>query len=487
MPDIKSIFLLCSFLCFITGIFSPEIIIKWGIPSLKTRRHVLLLFGGTTLLLVVMTQIGEALPETYYKDFNEPEESSNIFVFSPVETDKQLKIYKVADTGYTNYLEIELLNQETSVGNENYIADEGYEFVQLDLRVTNKLEEDYVLDLNHLQLQTNSLELLSPIFENLEETKVNLSARESVELSLVYLQPSEESYLTLSYLPHATETSEVEEIEIEETVSKIGDVLEVNQAMIQVHEVNRLEHPTKNNMEYIEVLLSIKNSTDHPVTYYPFYFELTCDSSANGIKSVISGFHVNRLEITELAGGGMITGALLFEVPKDATDLALNYREMSLFTQKNYEINLMNQATDVLPLQSELVMSEKWQTVKELDDWQLNVLDTQLLSETNYVSAKENQQFIIVGVELTNLSAKEQDYSAFDFKLLNEQGVLIMPSLLLIDNQTELTSGTLASEESVAGYLLFEDSDSYKNFQLLYSPDSWRSSECIIQPLSYES
>ena len=84
---------------------------------------------------------------------------------------------------------------------------------------------------------------------------------------------------------------------------------------------------------------------------------------------------------------------------------------------------------------------------------------------------------------MTNQSAENQEYTAFDFKLMNEQGRLMMPSLLLIDNQSELTSGTLAPQESVTGYLLFEDSDLYTTFYLLYSPDNWKDSECIIQPL----
>ncbi len=80
MPDVKSILLLCSFLCFITGIFSPEVIIRWGIPSVKTRKRILVLFGSVTLLLVLFTQIGESLPEAY-KVSDTKEEPSNIFVF----------------------------------------------------------------------------------------------------------------------------------------------------------------------------------------------------------------------------------------------------------------------------------------------------------------------------------------------------------------------------------------------------------------------
>ena len=100
-----------------------------------------------------------------------------------------------------------------------------------------------------------------------------------------------------------------------------------------------------------------------------------------------------------------------------------------------------------------------------------------------YTKAKEHQQFVIVGVELSNQSTEKQDYTAFDFKLINEQGRLILPNLLLIDNQSELTSGSLEPSESVQGYLLFEDTDLYTTYHLLYSPSHWKSGEGLIKEL----
>lgn len=482
MPDIKSILLLCCFLCFITGIFSPEVIIRWGIPSVKTRRRVLALFGSVTLLLVIITQIGESLPKTY-TEFNPEEEPSNIFVFSPIEVGERMKIYKIAETGYTNHLEINILNQQTSLGNENYNAPEGYEFVQLDLRVTNKMNEPYTLDTRELQLQTGMLEVLTPTIEETTETTINLAGEETVELSLVYLQPIDESYLTLTYLPLATKAESNEEVSTEVSVSKIGEIIKTKQTMIQVHEVRRMNQSAKAGFEYIEVSLSIKNPSNRAMTYYPFHFELECSSSPNRVKSAMGISEVETLGITELASGGMVTGTLLFEVPKGATDLKLYYHEPSLFTKQTLEINLMETSSQSLPLQSEVVLSEQWKSVDELNNRQLKVLETELIKETKYTQAKEHHQFVAVRVELTNHSAENQEYTAFDFKLMNEQGRLTMPSLLLIDNQSELTSGTLAPQESVTGYLLFEDSDLYTTFYLLYSPDNWKDSECIIQPL----
>ena len=94
MPGIESVLLVCAFLCFMTGIFSPGVIVRWGLPSLKG----LMLFRGLTVLLIVMTTIAASLPDT-----NQPIEStneeSNIYVFQSID-DEPMKIYQVEETGY---------------------------------------------------------------------------------------------------------------------------------------------------------------------------------------------------------------------------------------------------------------------------------------------------------------------------------------------------------------------------------------------------
>lgn len=482
MPDVKSILLLCAFLCFITGIFSPEVIIRSGIPCVKTRKRILVLFGSLTLLLVLFNQIGESLPDAY-KVSDTREEPSNIYVFSPIDEGEPMKVYKVAETGFTNQLDIKIIDQQTSSGNENYIVPEGYEFIQLTLEITNKMEESYTLNLNELQLQTGMFEVLTPALEEQAKRSLELEAAETVELSLMYLQPSDESLLTLTYLPFKQEVSDQEEPANEVKVSKIGEIVKTNQAMIQVHEVSRVTQSKKVGYEYIEVSLSIKNPSKSSITYYPFHFELGCSLNPTHVKSTLGLSEVETLAITELASGGMVTGTLLFEVPKGASDLKLYYHEPTLFNIQTTEINLMEMTTQTIPLQSELILNENWKTVETLDEMTLNILKTDLALETKYTKAKNHHQFVMVEVEITNDSTEEREYTAFDFKLMNEHGLLMMPSLLMIDNQTELKSGTLAPNESAKGYLVFEDSDLFTTFYLLYSPSHWKTGECMIQSL----
>ncbi len=434
-------------------------------------------------MLVLFTQIGESLPEAY-KVSDTKEEPSNIFVFSRLHEGEPMKVYKVAETGFTNQLDIKIIDQKTSSGNENYTVPEEYEFIQLTLEITNKMEESYTLNLNELQLQTGMFEVLTPTLQEQTATSLELEAAETVELSLVYLQPSDESFLTLTYLPLKQEVSDQEESTNQVSVSKVGEIVKTNQAMIQVHEVSRVTPSEKVGYEYIEVSLSIKNPSDHSITYYPFHFELGCSLSPTHVKSTLGLSEVETpLAITELVSGGMVTGTLLFEVPKGASDLKLYYHEPTLFSTQTIEINLMETTTQTIPLQSELILNENWKPVKELEEMKLNILKTDLATETKYTKAKDHRQLVMVNVELTNDSTEEREYTAFDFKLMNEHGRLMMPSLLMIDNQTELKSGTLAPNESVKGYLVFEDSDLFTTFYLLYSPGNWKTDECIIQPL----
>ena len=44
MLDAQLILRLCVFLCFMTGIFSPGSVIKWGLPSSIVRRRTLTRF-----------------------------------------------------------------------------------------------------------------------------------------------------------------------------------------------------------------------------------------------------------------------------------------------------------------------------------------------------------------------------------------------------------------------------------------------------------
>lgn len=478
MPGIESVLLVCSFLCFMTGLFSPGVIVRWGLPSLKG----LMVFRGLTVLLIIMTTIAAALPNT-----TQPIELTTepaVYVFES-KNDEVMKVYQVEETGYGSHLKIEITDESLSSGDEQYIAPDGYEFLQLQLSITNQLDETYPLQLSELQLQTTTLEVLSPYLDSQSKTIIKMNPKETIDLSLIYLQPKDETYLTLTYVPQSIEVNQTTEaIDRHHGEGKIGDILKSNHSMLQVHDVKRLTFSEKAEYEYVEVSLSLKNATNQPITYYPFNFEVSSLQHSFQAKPLIGLSNIQTLEIVELASGGMITGTLVFEIPKGAQDVVLYYHESDLFSQQTLEVNLMDKTVPSIPMQSEVIHNPVWTELNQLEEMNLNILHTAFTKETQYSQANKHQQFIMVMVEITNTSSQNKDYTAFDFKLMNQSGQLLLPSLLLIDNQSELKSGTLAPNEKVTGYLLFEDSDVYDSFQLLYSPSHWQESECMIQVIS---
>ena len=67
MPDLTSMLLIISFLCLMTGLFSPDIVIKWGIPNFKYRKITFILASGVTLTGSMIYTMGF--------DASQPEES----------------------------------------------------------------------------------------------------------------------------------------------------------------------------------------------------------------------------------------------------------------------------------------------------------------------------------------------------------------------------------------------------------------------------
>lgn len=482
MLDAQLILRLCAFLCFMTGIFSPGIVIKWGLSSSIVRRRTLTAFSGLIVLFILVNQPDMSEPKAYLE--NETAESKQVFLFSSLEDEEETKVYKVADTGYTQHLSIEVIDEQTTKGNDVYQAPEGYQFVQVTYQITNQLEDPYTLDMNELQLQTETSEMLSPQLVDETSTRLIIDSKKSEELSLIYLQPIDEAYLTVTYLPlHYEMGSEDEETE-DLVVSKIGEVLKTKQAMIQVHDVNRMPQKEKVGYEYIEVSLSIKNPTNQLITYYPFHFELGCSLSPSNTKPMIGVTEANTLTITELAGGGLVSGTLLFEVPKGASELTLFYNEPGLFTKQRYEINLMETTPQPLPLQSEVTLEEHEQNLTQENGMNLEILNTEFTTKTQYSQASSHRQFILVEVKLSNISADIKEYTTYDFKLMNDQGRLLLPSLFLVDNEHELKNGALHPNEEVSGYVLFEASDLHEEFTLVYSPNHWETSNYLIHKIS---
>lgn len=197
----------------------------------------------------------------------------------------------------------------------------------------------------------------------------------------------------------------------------------------------------------------------------------------------------NLLKMTEIVSGGVIEGSLMFEIPKNATNLMLYYTLPTLFSKETLSVNLELEHEVKNTLTPSLSFNENWLFGErlvpiELENMILTVFSYDKVNETTYSKAKDGKSFIIIDVQLENRSETDKNYSAYDFKLLTDKGELILPSLTLIDNDHEFKSGSLAMESSIEGLLIFEVDDFDTQLSLIYSPSQWEHSQKLVIPLS---
>lgn len=103
-------------------------------------------------------------------------------------------------------------------------------------------------------------------------------------------------------------------------------------------------------------------------------------------------------------------------------------------------------------------------TIDQVDQTITNVEYTNQLDE--YMFAQEGSQFVIVTIRIENKSDEEYDYNALNYRMKNDQGQINNEYMYSIDNA--LNSGSLASQGSIEGRLIFEEPLDQTNLQILY-------------------
>lgn len=483
MPNITSMFLLLAFICLMTGIFSPDIVIKWGIPHLKNRKNILITFSG----VIIGCSFLYALNENPMISVTEAASSTRSQSSKPLEK----VIYQIGEVGtlHETTLELNSVNQTEEI---------------LSINIVLRNHSDEVLAYNPYQfiLKTNTGGSLVPNVDDETTLKAGeLAPGDEVSGTLIYTYPLDEGY-SFEYRPVATNALasitfdlEIEALQVvsQPKVMGIGDMVTNESIDLQVTKVERLNKTElstpKKGYEYVKVDLMLKNKTDDTLIFFPYHFELS-DQYNQKLKPMTSLIETeNLLKMTEIVSGGVIEGSLMFEIPKNATNLMLYYTLPTLFSKETLSVNLELEHEVKNTLTPSLSFNENWLFGErlvpiELENMILTVFSYDKVNETTYSKAKDGKSFIIIDVQLENRSETDKNYSAYDFKLLTDKGELILPSLTLIDNDHEFKSGSLAMESSIEGLLIFEVDDFDTQLSLIYSPSQWEHSQKLVIPLS---
>ena len=493
MPDLTSMLLLLCFICLMTGLFSPDGVIKRAIPNLKYRKVILLSMGG----IVIVSSMAYA---TSF-EMSLPEESQIVFLdVSSTEGDTSLEEIKEIDG-----VLIELLEMQVSEEDQR---------LWLELAIENQSAQSISYNPYQFLLETNDGKKFVPsihvIQDQIRLESGELHPGERIQGVLTYTISSDEIPTSLEYLPVTsslshhlifelpaekvmlTEAGKSDEMSVIKTVG-VKDIIKQSRIEYQVLDVNHFDQlgnqKPKVGYEFLKVELAFKNVSQNNLFVFPYHFEVHYGKQ-NKVKPETSLVEEESLlGISELVNGGMITGNLVFEVPKSASLLTLTYSNPLYFQSNLIAIDLNSPSQEGELLTPSVDLGDNWRVGNHLipsllEGMEMTTYSYELKNETLYSHAREGKQFILIDVSLKNTGEQKRKYTAFDFKLLTSTGQLLLPSLTLVDNQSEFKSGELAFEEETTGILLFEVDQRESTFSLIYSPSNWVSAEKIIIPLN---
>ena len=129
-------------------------------------------------------------------------------------------------------------------------------------------------------------------------------------------------------------------VDISGKVFQVGESVESNGRILTVTKVdrnydtgNQFSQP-KTGREFVKATIEIENNSNSEISYSPFEFKVQ-DSNGNQ-KDLDAGTYSLDLpfESGSLAGGGKVSGDMLFEVPKDDQNLTLIYTSSFWGNQK---------------------------------------------------------------------------------------------------------------------------------------------------------
>lgn len=112
-------------------------------------------------------------------------------------------------------------------------------------------------------------------------------------------------------------------------IFKVGDTIAIDNQKMTITGVERnwsAEYAKpKDGKEYIRVKISLENESDDKLSYFNTYWKIEDPDGAIDDNTIVIG-NDDGLDYGEIAAGGKKTGSLIFEVPKDATNLKIHYQ-----------------------------------------------------------------------------------------------------------------------------------------------------------------
>jgi hypothetical protein len=260
----------------------------------------------------------------------------------------------------------------------------------------------------------------------------------------------------------------------------LGEIAEVSGVQMLVTAVDKsagseYDKP-KSGMEFVVVHVTIKNASDSTISYNPFNFSMKNSQGQILDQTITFSLVENTLNSGELLPGGVVSGEIPFEMPKDDAALIFIYEDVGLFSDKVINIDISKTAATIETLTQDAIKVDGEQIVNvgeenKLDDTTVTMVKVVRSAGNSFDKPKAGKEFIIVTVLIKNGGTGTISYNPYDFKMRNSQGQQESQTFSTIDSDTALESGELAGGGTVQGTIIFEEPKGDTGLILVYQPN----------------
>lgn len=116
----------------------------------------------------------------------------------------------------------------------------------------------------------------------------------------------------------------------------------------------------------------------------------------------------------------------------------------------------------------------------EFENRIIEVTDIEYSQGGDFDTPKDGMEYVIVTVSITNNSDDELSYNPFHFKMQNSNGQIESQTFTIVDSDTSLSSGDLASGGNVSGTIAFEQPVDDPDLKLIFEPSFWTNKRVTI-------
>lgn len=159
---------------------------------------------------------------------------------------------------------------------------------------------------------------------------------------------------------------------------------------------------------------------------------------------------------------GVLVGLFGEETPDDSSTPASSASESSMAAESSEESPAAEESTaeadTIIPLGESGTYEGETITVTGVEKSSGDQFDT----------PKDGMEYVIVSLKIQNTGEENISYNPFDYKSMNSKKQIIDKSISIVDSDTALSSGELASGGEVEGTLVFEHPKGDTDLTLLF-------------------